>query len=89
MLYPNNLKTWEFGKKAPQNFYSEQATIAERQGASENENSEVYRNHFKIWFLSASKPRGLIDRKRVHIVNIEPFAIVEPRELSRSLKTKF
>jgi hypothetical protein len=40
-LYPNNLKNWEFGKKAPQNFYSEQATIAERQGSSENENSEV------------------------------------------------
>jgi len=28
---------------------------------------------------------GIDDRKRVHIVNIEPFAIVDSRELSRSL----
>ena len=32
---------------------------------------------------AASKPRGSIDRKRIYIVNIDPFAIVEPRELSR------
>ena len=36
-----NLKDREFGKKAPQNFCSEQATIAQRQGASENENCEA------------------------------------------------
>jgi hypothetical protein len=34
------------------------------------------------------KAPGFDDRKRVHIVNIDPFAIVEPRELSRSSKTK-
>jgi len=39
-LYRNNLKNWDFGKEAPQNFDSERATIAERQGASENQNSE-------------------------------------------------
>jgi hypothetical protein len=51
-LYPNNLKNWEFGKKAPQNFYSEQATIAERQGANENENSEVKPTQLKPNFSS-------------------------------------
>jgi len=40
-LYRNDLKGWEFGKEAPQNFCSEQATIAQRQGASENENCEA------------------------------------------------
>ena len=42
-LYRNNLKNREFYKEAPQNFCLEQATIAERQGASENKNSEVSR----------------------------------------------
>ena len=36
----------------------------------------------RIW--TASKPRGSIDRKRVNINNMNPFAIVDPRELSRS-----
>jgi hypothetical protein len=40
-LYRNNLKNREFGKEDPQNFDSERAIIAERQGASENQNSEV------------------------------------------------
>ncbi len=40
-LYRNNLKNREFDKEAPQNFCLERATIAERQGASENKNSEV------------------------------------------------
>jgi hypothetical protein len=31
----------EAGKEAPQNFWSERATIADRQGASENENYEA------------------------------------------------
>ena len=39
-IYRNHLKNREFGKEAPQNFDSERATIAERQGASENHNSE-------------------------------------------------
>jgi len=37
-LHPNDLKSGEFDKEAPQNFYPERATIAERQGASEDEN---------------------------------------------------
>ena len=41
MIYRNNLKNREFGKEDPQNFRSERATIAERQGASENGNSEA------------------------------------------------
>ncbi len=41
VLYRNNLKNRDFGKEAPQNFDSEQATIAGRQGASENQNFEV------------------------------------------------
>src|SRR5690348_1263163 len=40
-LYRNNLKDREFGKEGPQNLYSEDATIAERQGLSENANFEV------------------------------------------------
>jgi hypothetical protein len=31
-----------------------------------------------------SKPRGSIDRKSVHISNIDRLAIVEPQELPRS-----
>lgn len=34
-IYPNNLKSWELDKEAPQNFYPEQVTIADRQGTSE------------------------------------------------------
>ena len=33
--------------------------------------------------LDGAKAPGLNDRKRVHITNIDPFAIVQPRELSR------
>lgn len=39
--YRNNLKNREFDQKAPENFCSARATIAERQGASESKNSEV------------------------------------------------
>ena len=39
-LYRNNLKNRNFGKEAPQNFDSERAPIAEKQGASENQKSE-------------------------------------------------
>ena len=34
----------------------------------------------RIWI--ASKPRGSIDRKRININNMNPFAIVDPRKLS-------
>jgi len=40
-IYRNNLKNREFGKEGPQNLDSERATIAERQGASENRNYEA------------------------------------------------
>ncbi|CRX37403.1 hypothetical protein ELAC_0039 [Estrella lausannensis] len=39
LLYRNNLKNWKFGQEGLKNFCPERATIAERQGASENENS--------------------------------------------------
>ncbi len=42
LLYPNNLKNWEFGKEGPQNLHSERGAIAERQGPSENANCEVH-----------------------------------------------
>jgi hypothetical protein len=40
-VYPNNLKSWELGKEAPQNFCPERVTIALGQGTSEDENFEV------------------------------------------------
>jgi len=40
-LYPNNLKNWELCKEVAQNVNSKGATIAERQGASENTNCET------------------------------------------------
>ena len=40
-IYTNNLKNREFDKEGPQNFCSERATIADRQGASENKNYEA------------------------------------------------
>lgn len=36
----NNIKNWETDKKAPQDFHTEKATLAELQGSSENENFE-------------------------------------------------
>jgi tRNA modification GTPase len=38
-IYRNNLKNREFGKEAPRNFCLERATIAARQGASEDKDS--------------------------------------------------
>jgi hypothetical protein len=40
VLYREWLKKRKFGKEAPQNFCSEQVTIALSQGASENKNFE-------------------------------------------------
>jgi hypothetical protein len=40
-VYRNNLKDREFGKEALQNFDAERVTIAQRQGASEHQNSEA------------------------------------------------
>src|SRR5579863_3720348 len=41
-LYTNKMKNREFDKEGPQNCCSEQATIVDRQGASENKNYEKY-----------------------------------------------
>jgi D-alanyl-D-alanine carboxypeptidase (penicillin-binding protein 5/6) len=71
-VYPNDLKNWEFGKKAPQNFYSEQTTIAERQGSSENENSEVYHTRSKTNFSS----RLGISAQAAVLINAETGAIL-------------
>jgi hypothetical protein len=38
LIYINNLRNQIFGKEAPQNFRSEDKTIAEGQGSSENGN---------------------------------------------------
>jgi len=43
----------------------------------------------KTAHFGCAKAPGLNDRKRVHIVNIEPFAIVQPRELSRGPNVQF
>jgi hypothetical protein len=40
-IYRNRPQSWKYGKEAPQNFWSERATIAARQGVSENENYET------------------------------------------------
>jgi len=40
-VYRTRSQSWKYGKEAPQNFWSERATIAERQDASENEKSEA------------------------------------------------
>lgn len=58
-LYPNNLKSWEIGKEVSENFYSEQATIAQEQGVSENENSEVTPMHLKTSFSNYSDINSL------------------------------
>lgn len=59
MLYRNDLKNRNFGKKAPQNLDLERVTIADRQGASENQDFEAkptmpktdYSGHFGIEFF--------------------------------------
>jgi hypothetical protein len=50
---------------------------------------KIYHTRPETWNLDRAKVPGLNDRKRVHIVNIEPFAIVQPRELSRGSKSRF
>ncbi len=50
---------------------------------------EVYHNRAATWDLDHVKAPGLDDRKRVPIVNIDPFAIVQPRELLHAADSKF
>ena len=49
----------------------------------------LYPTRSQIWNLDRAKAPGFDDRKRVHISNIDPFTIVESRELSRESKSKF
>ncbi|HEX4839233.1 MAG TPA: hypothetical protein VFU89_02185 [Rhabdochlamydiaceae bacterium] len=72
-LYSNNLKNREFDKKGPQNFYSERATIAERQGASENKNSEANLTQSKT---DSSSCLSILPKKRENAVLIAPSLIV-------------
>jgi TrmH family RNA methyltransferase len=93
-VYPNNLKNWEFGKEAPQNFYSEQATLAKRQGASENEDSEVKPTQPKTNFssclgksdVSLSKPYALVLGNESHGVN--PILKARGRQVTIPLNPK-
>ena len=39
----------------------------------------LYTNNLKNWFSASVKAPRLNDRKRLHISNMEPFAIVQPR----------
>ena len=48
----------------------------------------LYQSSKITLYLSASKPRGSIDRKSVHIPNIDRLATPEPRELVLQLKYK-
>jgi hypothetical protein len=51
---------------------------------------ELYQNASKTLQLDDAKASQFNDRKRVHIkFNIDPFAIVELRELSRSSNVVF
>jgi SAM-dependent methyltransferase len=63
-VYTNNLKNREFDKEAPQIFCSERVTIAERQGASENEKCEAKTTQSKTdssSCLCISKGNSIID----------------------------
>ena len=61
----------------------------EKAEAELKEALQLYQNRPQTCNLDRAKASGFNDRKRVHIVNIDPFAIVEPRELSRGSKSKF
>jgi hypothetical protein len=66
---------------------SEGACIEEIQSPSEIVN--LYRDRAQTWNLGRVKAPRIDARKRVHIVNIEPFASVDSRELSRGPNSKF
>ena len=52
------------------------------QGSAVSILKRLYPNNLKSWDFGLAKASGLDDRKRVHISNIEPFTIVQSRELS-------
>jgi hypothetical protein len=53
------------------------------------ENGKAYHARLETWNLDRAKAPGFNDRKRVNIRNMNPFAIVESRELSRGPRPKF
>jgi 16S rRNA (cytosine967-C5)-methyltransferase len=61
-LYTNSLKNREFDKEAPQIFCSERVTIAERQGASENEKCEAKTTRSKT---DSSSCLCITEKKRI------------------------
>ncbi len=101
-LYPNNLKNWEFDKEAPQNFCSERVTIAEGQGASENENSEAKPTQSKTnsssclgittrFIFDLSVPRNVDPNVSMHpeisLLNMEELsALIEMRQRKNLLE---
>ncbi len=56
---------------------------------SAEETPELYHNRSETLIWTHAEAPGFNDRKRVHISNIDPFAIVESRELPRGSKSKF
>lgn len=59
------------------------------QNATSLQQKIVYLDSLQTWNFDRAKAPGFDDRKRFHISNIEPFTIVESRELSRRSKSKF
>jgi hypothetical protein len=49
----------------------------------------LYPSELKIWPPGSVKALGIVDRKVVHISNIDHFTIGDSQELSRSLAAKF
>ncbi len=50
---------------------------------------EVYPTRSATWNLDRAKAPGIVDLKSPHIVNMGRLKIDDPRELSRSSKSKF
>ena len=61
-LYSNSLKSWDFGKAAPQHLCLERAIIAERQGASGDKNLAANPKRLKNNFFSCLgiNPNGVL-----------------------------
>jgi len=79
VIYRNNLKNREFGKEGAQNFESERATIAERQGASEIRNYEAYPTSPKTDSSCCFGIKQMTESLtgRTAILQLEPFSLSE------------
>jgi hypothetical protein len=62
---------------------------AEMLVCTEKDYVKLYPTRPETWNLDCAKTPGFNDRKRVNIRNIDPFTIVESRELSRGPTPKF